>query len=109
MLSGQKAIPERRPSTSPTIAAVDTGTLTDEVVAGVVFAVAAVLIPVFRRTYTRWMVAYYGRIAHAAPWLYPGPLRKMAEELFLRLCTIATGVAFAVIAVVFFVHATVNA
>jgi hypothetical protein len=55
------------------------------------------------------MVAYYGRIAHAAPWLYPGPLRKMAEEPFLRWCTIATGVAFAVIAVVFFVNAAVNA
>jgi uncharacterized membrane protein len=88
---------------------VDASTLTDEVVAGVVFAVAAVLIFVFRRTYTRWMVAYYGRIAHAAPWLYPGPLRKMAEEPFLRWCTIATGIAFAVIAVVFFVHAAVNA
>jgi hypothetical protein len=84
---------------------VDRTTVTDELVFGLVFLVAAGLVFAFRRTVTRWMAGYYGRIADAAPWLYPGPLRKTVEEPFLRWVTIALGLMFLAVSVAFFVVA----
>jgi hypothetical protein len=73
--------------------------VTDEISVGLILLVAGGLILVFRRAYTRWAVGYYGRMANAFPWLYPGPLREMTSELFLRWLTIATAFVLALIGV----------
>jgi hypothetical protein len=71
---------------------VDVRSGADEIAAGLVFILLGVGIYLLREVFARWAVRFYGRMAEALPWLYPGPLRGLTRERYLRWLVLATSV-----------------